>query len=179
MLPGVSTRVFVWNDPMPPTIVPYIGPPFGVRAVAAHAFRLVDRLALGDRSSSGRQALAVARADVDVPGCDVGFADRLAEADRGDARMRVTSSACLASRRMIGDRHQQRGLTTLRNGIACTSPLASPTTGRSPLWCWTKPTIARAFAMSAPWAARSRCCPRRGSDDRRACRPSSSGNESG
>jgi len=27
MLPGVSTRVLVVNEPMPPTIVPYIGPP--------------------------------------------------------------------------------------------------------------------------------------------------------
>src|SRR4051812_8205163 len=28
MLPGVSTRVLVVNDPIPPTMVPYIGPPF-------------------------------------------------------------------------------------------------------------------------------------------------------
>src|SRR5207245_10784193 len=27
MLPGVSTRVLVVNDPMPPTIEPYINPP--------------------------------------------------------------------------------------------------------------------------------------------------------
>src|SRR5919108_5990410 len=27
MLPGVSTRVLVVNDPIPPTMVPYIGPP--------------------------------------------------------------------------------------------------------------------------------------------------------
>ena len=28
MLPGVSTRVLVVNEPIPPTIVPYTGPPF-------------------------------------------------------------------------------------------------------------------------------------------------------
>src|SRR2546422_7174652 len=28
MLPGVSTRVFVVNEPIPPTIGPYTGPPF-------------------------------------------------------------------------------------------------------------------------------------------------------
>ena len=27
MLPGVSTRVLVVNDPTPPTMVPYMGPP--------------------------------------------------------------------------------------------------------------------------------------------------------
>src|SRR5919198_4024119 len=27
MLPGVSTRALVVNEPMPPTMVPYIGPP--------------------------------------------------------------------------------------------------------------------------------------------------------
>ena len=59
-------------------MVPYIDPPLAVLAVAGHALLVVERLALGDAAFAFGQAFAVRGADVDVPGGDVGLADRLA-----------------------------------------------------------------------------------------------------
>jgi hypothetical protein len=66
----------------------------------------------GDRAATGRQALAVGRAHIDVPGRDVGFADRVAEA------------------RLVGERlHRMRAARAERNAIGRFRRHAAATTG--------------------------------------------------
>jgi hypothetical protein len=118
MLPGVSTRALVVNEPMPPTIGPYTDPPFA--SAPWHATHFASYTFLPSATLRAPAASPRPRgAHVDVPLREVRLGDGLAEV-ADDRRPAALRAAALAQRIPLRD------LAAIPRPAACPPELAHP-----------------------------------------------------